>query len=68
MKVRTNLQPHEQEAVGKGLQALAKGQRKKEKPYVPENQAEREILRQMDSALDTMLESLQAEFADILID
>jgi hypothetical protein len=65
MKLRTNLRPEELDLVAKGLQKLAK---KQAKPYLPENQAEREILRQMELALDVMGDSLQAELSTILLD
>jgi hypothetical protein len=65
MKINTNLDPRELEAVGVGLQKLAKSQR--ETSYKPENNAEQELLRKTDHILDTMLESLQLEISDLLL-
>lgn len=65
MKVRTNLTASELETVGKGLVKLSRKQRNK--PVVLENNAEKELLRQANHALDIMLHSLQTEVANILL-
>jgi len=66
MKIRTNLSPEQLENIAKGIKVAADKQRVR--PYVPENNAESELLRKADSALDLMLDSLQEEVANILLD
>lgn len=65
MKIRTNFTPCELEKVSKGLKKAAE---KKRKPYVPENNAESELLRKADNVLSMMLDSLQEEVAAVLLD
>lgn len=65
MKVRTNLTPGELDAVGKGLQALSKSSSSEE--IVPENPAERELMRRADFLWEQMLNNLQDEFSALLL-
>lgn len=65
MKIRTNLSTIQLDKISKGIKVAAESQLR---PYVPENNAEKELLRKVDSALDTMLDSLQESFASILLD
>jgi hypothetical protein len=64
MKVKTNLTADELELVSRGLSSLAKSQRADGK-FVPNNPAEKELLDEVDSALDTMLGSLSQEVATL---
>lgn len=65
MKVRTNLSPQQLELISKGIKVAADSQ---VRPYSPENNAEKELLRKVDTVFDTMLDSLQESFASILLD
>lgn len=65
MKVRTNLTPDQLEKIAKNLKKAANKQRFK--PYKPENNAEKEMLRQTNEAFDMMLTSLQEDIAEILL-
>ena len=66
MKVKTNLSPSELLVAGEGLKNLAKGQR--ERPLPLENNAEKELIRRVDSVFNTMAESFQSEISAILLD
>lgn len=66
MKVRTNLKPSELKRVGEGLQRLADKQTRDEIEL--ENPAEKELIRQVDSIFDIMINSLQSEVARVLLD
>ena len=61
MKVKTNLTAIELDTVAKGLAELSKRQLK---AYPTENDAEVEILKEVDSLFNTMLTSLQDEIAN----
>ncbi len=65
MKVRTNLTPDELSTVSRGLDVLAKAQLKE---FVPDNPAEKELIRQVSSVLNTAVNNLQEEFVRILED
>jgi hypothetical protein len=64
MKVKTNLTPNELSKVGTGLLELAKSQLTHE--YVPENNAEKELLRKTKVAFSSFVESLQTHFSEVL--
>jgi len=64
MKVKTNLTADELELVSRGLSSLAKSQRADGK-FVPSNPAEKELLEEVDSAVDTMLGHLSREVATL---
>ncbi len=66
MKIRTNLTPEQLDNIAKGIKVAAEKQR--ERPYVPENNAESELLRKSDGVFGMMLDSLQEELASILLD
>jgi hypothetical protein len=66
MKIKTNLSPRVLSKIAKGISIAADKQR--QRPYVPENNAESELLRKADSAFDTMLNSLQEDVAALLLD
>lgn len=66
MKIRTNLTPSQLDKIAKGIKKAANKQRVR--PYKPENNAEKELLRRADSVFDMMLGSLQDDIADILLD
>ena len=64
VKIKTNLGPSELLKASRGLKKAAA---KQQRPYKPENNAEAELLRNADNAFDTMLNSLQEEFAAVLL-
>jgi len=64
LKVRTNLSPSELEQVGTGLLELSKSQLTHE--YVPENNAEKELLRKTKIVFQSFLDDLQDQFASVL--
>ena len=66
MKIRTNLTPNQLEKVSKGIKIAAAKQRSR--PYVPENNAESEMLRKADGVFELMLDSLQEDIAEVLLD
>jgi hypothetical protein len=63
MKVKTNLTPGELELVSKGLAKLAETQHP---PYVPENNAETELLRKADSIFDQFVDFIQDDISKVL--
>lgn len=67
MRVKTNLSPQELDRVGKGLRLLAKSKTKAKK-YPLENPAERELVRQVEVALSSTLDSLQESISSTLLD
>lgn len=66
MKIRTNLTPNQLDLISKGIKVAADRTRVRE--YIPENNAESELLRKVDTVFDTMLDSLQDEISSILLD
>lgn len=63
MKLRTNLGPTQLERIAKALKSVDQG-----KEFVPENDAERELLRQADQVYDLFCESLSLELKKILLE
>lgn len=66
VKIRTNLTSAELEKVAKGIKIAADKQRRR--PYIPENNAEAELLRKADGVFNTMLDSLQDDIAAVLLE
>lgn len=64
MRVRTNLGPTHLEGLIKALTAASK----EGKEWAPENQAERELMRQADQVYDLFCDSLALEFKKILLE
>lgn len=65
IRINTNLPPSELDAIGEGLQTLAKSKRAKAISY--ENSAEKGLVDFSKNQLAVMLKSLQAEFTRVLL-
>lgn len=65
IQINTNLPPNQLDAIGEGLQTLAKG--KREKPLAYENSAEQGLVTFSMNQLAVALQSVQSEFTRVLL-